>query len=64
MKNLYVVVAKNSSEDIDRIIAIEGIFKSEDNAKKRFNELEMIYRYSGSGLWFDMYDIPTDLLEE
>ncbi|MCQ2957281.1 MAG: hypothetical protein MJ180_00090 [Candidatus Gastranaerophilales bacterium] len=63
MKQIYIVVGKVTSDNIDRVISIEGIFKSEKNAEKRFDELEEIYRYSKDGLWFDMYDIPTDLID-
>jgi len=64
MKQIYIVVGKNTSNDIDRVMSIEGVFKSKRNAERRFDELEEIYKYQGGGLWFDMYDIPTDLIEE
>ncbi len=64
MKRIYIVVGKNTSNDIDRVMSIEGIFKSKRNAERRFDELEEIYKYQEGGLWFDMYDIPTDLIKE
>ena len=60
---MYIVVAKCSDNNTDRVIAVEGIFIHKVNSENYQDQLTEENRYQHNGIWYDSYEIKSDMEE-